>query len=60
MNKQILITDLKVCDDGILITLFTYWTYLKQCFGVRNLPPSSGKKPTQLDPIDGYSPDLRT
>jgi hypothetical protein len=43
----------------------TFWTlfiilffYLKWHFGDRTLSPSSGKKPTQLDPINRASPNL--
>jgi hypothetical protein len=51
-------------DRGKLLTLWTLsivqFCYLKQCFGDRTLPPSSGNRPTQLGPIHRASPYLRT
>jgi hypothetical protein len=34
--------------------------YLKQRFGDGTVPPSSGKMPTQLGPVDNVSPYFRT
>jgi hypothetical protein len=50
----------------ILTQWLTFWTlpvvtfYLRATFGDGDLPPSSGKEPTQLGPIVTVSPHLRT
>jgi hypothetical protein len=49
-----------ISKESRLLLLPRTSVYLKQSFEEWTLPPSSGKKPTELGPIDRASPYLRT